>query len=235
MKPRGSFASYLAFTLVELLVVIAIISILASMLLPTYSRAKERARRIYCVSNQRQIGLSLSMWADDNTTKFPWQVSPADGGARGAPYTWQHFIVARNELNTPKVLVCPSDSSREAAEDFSSNRVTGLAWNGNYAVSYFVGLDATPNRPLMHLAGDQNVTGLEQQSCPPTLEIGCASWLLPSNRPAWTVDVHRWAGNVALADGSVAQLGQSGLKRQAFSAANDTHANCILKPNAGKA
>jgi prepilin-type processing-associated H-X9-DG protein len=59
------------------------------------------------------------------------------------------------------------------------------------------------------------------------------TWLLPTNKPAWDLGLHRYinkaAGNVALADGSVQRLSQTGLSRQSVAAAMDTHANCVLK------
>ncbi len=74
-----------AYTLLELLVVVVIISILAALLLPALSRAKERARRVNCSSNLHQIGVAMESYADESNCSLPmghWTMqSPPPGEA----------------------------------------------------------------------------------------------------------------------------------------------------------
>ncbi len=87
-----------AFTLIELLVVIAIIAILAGMLLPALARTKEKGASIKCLSNQRQLGLSLVLYAGDYNGGFPPRVSANH---------WPTQL--RKYYGTFNVLQCPTE------------------------------------------------------------------------------------------------------------------------------
>ena len=92
------------FTLIELLVVIAIIAILAGMLLPALSMAKEKAKAIKCTSNMRQIGVATMMYADDNEGHMPLSnMFHAD-----PKLLWINLVLPYVG-NSDEVRACPSD------------------------------------------------------------------------------------------------------------------------------
>jgi len=112
------------FTLIELLVVIAIIGVLASLLLPALASAKERAKLIKCVSNQKQIGIAFQLYGGDNDARFPplapFQVyghrSFEFGGGDPDPNypQGQTMLAATNRplwryTQSKKLFECPSD------------------------------------------------------------------------------------------------------------------------------
>jgi prepilin-type N-terminal cleavage/methylation domain-containing protein/prepilin-type processing-associated H-X9-DG protein len=100
-NPRG-------FTLIELLVVIAIIAILAGLLLPALARAKEAGKKISCLNNMRQLGLSCLMYVGDNDGSFPPRNSPSADAA------WPHLL--RDGYKDLRILVCTSDGMDPASQ-----------------------------------------------------------------------------------------------------------------------
>jgi prepilin-type N-terminal cleavage/methylation domain-containing protein len=197
-------------TLVELLVVIVAITILYSIFFSgaDFSDAKRRAMRIQCVNNLKQTGLALRVWEGDHGDKYPMELSMTNGGTMeftSGPNLFRHFQILSNELGTPNVLVCPIDKARIAATNF--------VFLNNSNVSWFVGLNSSETNPQMILSGDNNITN--------GTPIRNGILELTSSQPlAWTAGMHNKVGNLVLADGSVQQVSQVGL-RQAFENSNN--------------
>ena len=99
------------FTLIVLLVVIAIIGILAAMLLPVLSNAKEKTKRLNCKSNLKNIGLALKQYSDENSENFP--TADASVGT-SATSTGFGLLVSGEYLTSAKIYTCPSTSTSAA-------------------------------------------------------------------------------------------------------------------------
>ncbi|HEY3269478.1 MAG TPA: prepilin-type N-terminal cleavage/methylation domain-containing protein [Armatimonadota bacterium] len=98
-------APHKGFTLIELLVVIAIIAILAAILFPVFAKARERANATACISNEKQIGIALTQYANDYDEKYPPERIPP-GWTLGKP-TWKDALDPL--IKSKNVWVCPSN------------------------------------------------------------------------------------------------------------------------------
>jgi prepilin-type processing-associated H-X9-DG protein len=179
-----------AFTLIELIVILGIIVLVAFVLTSKVAEGYQKAKRIRCVSHLKQIGMSFRLWSGDNTNAFPMARSTNFGGTlEVANDVWRTFQVMSNELSTPLILACPSDTQK-LTSNFSTL--------SNSNISYFVSLDAHENMPELLLAGDRHLS-VGRSTLSKVLTIHT------NDLVRWTGQTHREGGNIALADGSVQQ------------------------------
>ncbi|MDQ3814996.1 MAG: DUF1559 domain-containing protein, partial [Armatimonadota bacterium] len=95
----------LGFTLIELLVVIAIIALLAAILFPVFSRAREQARKTSCANNLKQVTLAAAQYSQDyDELVIPYS---STGGSGGVAFVWNRLL--QPYLKSQQVLTCPSN------------------------------------------------------------------------------------------------------------------------------
>jgi prepilin-type N-terminal cleavage/methylation domain-containing protein/prepilin-type processing-associated H-X9-DG protein len=160
LRARAGVVSRRGFTLIELLVVIAIIAILASMLLPALARAKEKAHRIACLNNMKQMALFMQFYTDENRDVFPAHRNQNENDNGGTAMTnwWGTTIIgyARNQSN---LFYCPAIKGRRLDN--------GVTWNWAFdphKVGY--GINSFFNAIWPYSGGSISVGGITFSSKP---------------------------------------------------------------------
>jgi len=242
MKPSPRSAS--AFTVVELVAVLAVLGILIGLLLPGMGGKGGKAPRTACVNNLKQTALAFIIWANEHEQPaLPFRVGWWHGGSSPGPTnrfmpfdaasepawvktglvnnSWFQLAWISNEMVTPKILVCPSDKEKKAADHVGSNNDGGFL-NSRYqdnSVSYLLSLDCGypplteggiktwETTPESLLLSDRNIN---LQS--PPGGRACSSGIRGNGELSVPTDAqwirqarygHGDAGNLAILDGSV--------------------------------
>ncbi|MBI3878529.1 MAG: hypothetical protein HY301_00490 [Verrucomicrobia bacterium] len=161
------------------------------------NQSYRRVRQIKCLSDLKQIGLVHQQWAMNHDDLLPMNVSTNRGGTRElveAGELFRHFLVLSNELLSPKVLKCATDTNGFTAQ-FSD-----LKNNGQ--LSYFLAFPPMATNDSALLAGDRNIRAAKPQ--PGRIQS------LGTNGSTWDAKtMHRGVGNFLFRDGSVRNVLQN--------------------------
>lgn len=214
------------FTRLELVTVLAALALLAVVALPALANTKPRAQRLTCVSNLREIGQSSAAWSSEHGNRLPYEVIWTEGGtlAHGSGLqntAWLHFAVISNHVRSPRIFVCPSDSAKREASNFSAYSEGGFVFSTyrDAALSYIMSHPMLEARPDI-LSGDRHLANSAGSS-------GCLYWSptrLLQRFPGssfWTDALHSGSGNVVLSDGRVEQLSSRGLRQRLSEGASE--------------
>lgn len=243
-------------TRIELLAVLASLALLVAVALPALANNRERSSRVLCLNNLRLTGQGIQLWQTEHGGRLPWRTPWCEGGTMpfgpsgGCTGTspawisgglnnnaWFQWLSLSNELRSPKILTCPSDSQKRPAADWDAAPTGGFLHPSirGAAVSYLIGLDVFAQDQAGLVAGDRNVRFS-------SMATSCSSGVAPagsldiggSGPPTFglTSALHVEAGNFLFTDGSVEELSSQGFGRriQSIYAGQDNGAAHYLSP-----
>jgi prepilin-type processing-associated H-X9-DG protein len=210
-----------AVTLIEVLAVVAFMALFVFVYLPMVLPPRHHCTyRVSCVNNLKNIGLGHRTFAVDYGGQYPWNVDTNSGGFQlppvGAPPSPSKNVffllaVLSNELSTPKIILCPTDTRKMATNTWE----WGLAQGANAAKipSYFIGTSATEEQPQSILSGDRNLLipsiGLDFTTASNYNKIVTVKradvFSTNTGTIGWSSEIHNHGGNILLGDGSVQQ------------------------------
>jgi prepilin-type N-terminal cleavage/methylation domain-containing protein/prepilin-type processing-associated H-X9-DG protein len=215
------------FTLVELLIVLAIIGVLAAILLPVLSSAREGARRATCASNLKQIGQAMQMYANDNSRRYPF-VEYVPGHQECSPWIEPVYPYVKNAA----VFQCPSFP---AGEYRAGCLTAATPWTTSYLGSYdlnnpYVSYEVVPNVSLPKLSTTARSVHEVQYRRPSSMILvldGDGQWVNPGTQTPpfegtegllkYGVNPHHNHGcNVAFVDGHVKWLSLEALTKRSL-------------------
>ena len=209
--------SQAAFTRIELVAVLLALSLCAVVMLPALASSRPRSQRVLCANNLRQIGQAFHIWGSDHGDRLPYAVDVIEGGTQRHPLAvnpWLHFSWISNELSTPAILLCPSDTGRPA-RDFSGDP------NGGYLHPSFA--NAATSYTLTHgedgsgrsmISFDRNLGNDGTSACPlfaQAWRVGVSFLAPPSANLRWDDRLHGSSGNILRLSGDVDQVSNAGL------------------------
>jgi hypothetical protein len=219
-RTRKPVRNAAAFTRTELLVVILIVLVVGSLLPIGEPSGRQKAQRIHCVNNLKQIGTAYRIWENDHGDKYPASTSMTNGGWNGflartnaGAYCWVYYSIMSKEMGQmPSILACPADE-RRPAKNFAD-------WKDNSHLSYFVGVGADDTYPQSILGGDRNlgpgtVPDSDYGYSPAN---GMGNDVVISGPVCWSLKMHSSgniarAGNILLGDGSAQQVTSAGFRQ----------------------
>jgi prepilin-type processing-associated H-X9-DG protein len=219
---------------VELLAVIVVGGLLLFMVSARFPNRHRSINRVACVMNLRNVGIAIRTYAVDSEGVYPWQKVITVTGATNRfvlkvpdtnpvsadliRYLWS----LSNELSTPKIVMCPSEWRRPLHTN-TWGHLQAHPEEGHRMPSYFLGLDASEERPESILAGDRNLTDGTS---------GPFRWNeVTEKTPVWNPasdpaslgffgslgfdkeTIHKGGGNILFVDGSAQQLSSRRLRR----------------------